>query len=105
MQDAEEGSVRWAEAFAQQAREHWTQARLDNALGSQRLIAMPHEAPVLLRAMGLLHRNATMPPAQVRKYRQINHLVALLGPPLRELAERFGQVHIVDMGCGCQDSW
>ena len=41
-----------------------------------------------------------MPPAQVRKYRQINHMVAALGPTLRELAETFPCVHILDAACG-----
>jgi hypothetical protein len=50
--------------------------------------------------MGLLHRDCSMPPAEVRKYRQINHMVAVLGPALRELRSGFPALRILDAGCG-----
>jgi SAM-dependent methyltransferase len=41
-----------------------------------------------------------MPPREVRKYLQLNHMLWLLGPPLRELMERFETLTFVDAGCG-----
>lgn len=90
----------WGEAFSAQARAYWTEERTRKLTGGKNLIVLPGEAPLLLRALGLLHRNAKMPPDQMRKYRQINHMVAVLGPSLAELRERFDTVHIVDAGCG-----
>jgi hypothetical protein len=91
---------RWAEVFAEQAKAYWTPARTQQLTGGKKLEILPGEAPVLLRALGLLHRDASMPPAQVRKYMQINHIVATLRPAFRELRERFAQVHLLDAGCG-----
>ncbi len=41
-----------------------------------------------------------MPPPQVRKYFQINHMVALLNPALRELRARHPVIRLLDAGCG-----
>jgi SAM-dependent methyltransferase len=41
-----------------------------------------------------------MPPPQVRKYFQINHMVALLEPGLRELRARHPTIRLLDAGCG-----
>lgn len=90
----------WAEQFAACAREHWTDERVHRLTDGKNLVVLPNESPLLLRALGLLHRDASMPPAQVRKYRQINHMIGVLGPALRELAETFESVRIVDAGCG-----
>ena len=46
------------------------------------------EAAPLLRAMGLLHRDASMPPRQVRKYWQVSHMVTLLGAQVISEYER-----------------
>ncbi len=91
---------RWAENFADLACAYWTEERTKKLLGSKTLPLMPGEAPVLLRALGLLFKDATMPPKQVRKYRQINHMLAMLRPALRELTERFNSIQILDAGCG-----
>jgi SAM-dependent methyltransferase len=61
---------------------------------------LPAEGAVLLRALGLARDDGSLPPAQVRKYFQINHMVALLGPALRELRARHPVVRLVDVGCG-----
>jgi len=91
---------KWAEHFTAHARDYWTDERVGRLTAGNDLAILPSESPLLLRALGLLHRDASMPPSRVRKYRQINHMVAALGPSLRELAERFETVHIVDVGCG-----
>lgn len=90
----------WTHAFACLAREHWTPERVAELTGKKSLLVTPERAPLLLRALGLLHRDATMPPRQVRKFLQLNHMLWLLGPPLRELMERYEQLTIVDAGCG-----
>lgn len=90
----------WTQAFGRLAREHWTPERTAELTGKKRLLVTPDRAPVLLRALGLLHRDATMPPRQVRKFLQLNHMLWVLGPPLRELMERFEHLTIVDAGCG-----
>lgn len=92
--------ARWAEAFTASARAHWTAARTRELTAGKDLLILPAEAPLLLRALGLLHRDATMPPAQVRKFLQINHMVGVLEPSLRELMARHPVVRLVDAGCG-----
>jgi len=97
----------WAERFAERAREHWTPARTAELVRDKTLAVLPGEAPELLRALGILHRDASMPPAERRKFFQINHMVAMLGPSIRELvAVRDAAsgmrepLRIVDAGCG-----
>ncbi|WP_168210929.1 class I SAM-dependent methyltransferase [Persicimonas caeni] len=90
----------WREAFGEMAREYWTDERTRELTGGKDLLVLPGEAPALLRALGLLHRDATMPPPQVSKYLQLNHMLWLMGPPLRELMERFGVLNFIDAGCG-----
>jgi len=75
----------WAERFAERARAHWTPARTAELVRDKTLAVLPGEAPELLRALGILHRDASMPPAERRKFFQINHMVAMLGPSIREL--------------------
>jgi SAM-dependent methyltransferase len=91
---------RWATELAAAARAHWTEERTRALTGGKRLAVLPAEAPLLLRALGLLHRDATMPPAQVRKFLQINHVVRVLEPALAELRARHPVIRIVDAGCG-----
>jgi SAM-dependent methyltransferase len=97
----------WAERFAERAREHWTPARTAELVRDKTLAVLPGEAPELLRALGILHRDASMPPAERRKFFQINHMVAMLGPSIRELVAAHHAVsvtreplRIVDAGCG-----
>lgn len=96
----------WADAFADTARAYWTRDRLDDLARGKFLAIQPHEAPALLRALGILHRDASMPPAERRKFFQINHMVAALGPSLRELvasrsdANRTAPLWLIDAACG-----
>ena len=91
---------RWASEFAATAREHWTPERTAELAGGKRLAILPAEAPLLLRALGLLHRDATMPPREVRKFLQINHVVRVLAPTIEALVARHGVLRILDAGCG-----
>lgn len=90
----------WAREFAARAREHWTAARTAELTGGKALEILPAEAPLLLRALGLLHRDASMPPPEVRKFLQINHVVRVLRDAIAELAATHATVQIVDAGCG-----
>jgi len=91
---------RWAEELDARARAYWTDDRLAQLLGDKRPVISPREGVVLLRALGLARDDASLPPAQVRKYFQINHMVALLGPALRELRARHESIRLLDAGCG-----
>ena len=90
----------WAREFTALARAHWTDARTEALADGKQLAILPAEAPLLLRALGLLHRDATMPPREVRKFLQINHVVRVLEPALAELRARHPVIRIVDAGCG-----
>ena len=90
----------WTQEFEARAQAFWTEHRTRKLIGDKNLLLHPAAAPVLLRALGLLKADASLPPARVRKYRQINHMLAMVRPALRELADTFGTVHLVDAGCG-----
>lgn len=90
---------RWAERFTAIARAHWTDARVDELTGGKRLAITPPEAPLLLRALGLLDGDGALPPARVRKFLQINHLVRLVEPAFADL-RRHATIRVLDAGCG-----
>jgi SAM-dependent methyltransferase len=90
----------WARRLVQRAHDHWTPERTRELTRGKDLPLLPSEAPVLLRALGLLADDGSMPPQQVRKYLQINHMVRMLTPAMRELHERHPVVRLVDAGCG-----
>lgn len=92
--------ARWASELGARARAYWTEARTEELARGKRLLLPPGEAAPLLRALGLLKDDATLPPAQVAKYFQINHMVAVLGPGLRALRERHAEIRLLDAGCG-----
>ena len=100
MIDSPQTRDRWAAEIAARARAYWTPARTAELARGKALLLPPAEAAPLLRALGILHQDASMPPRQVRKYFQINHMVALLGPGLRELRARHPTIRLLDAGCG-----
>lgn len=91
---------RWAEEFSALAASVWTPEAWTDIAGNKALPVQPLDAPLLLRVLGLLDRDATMRPARVRKVLQLNHMIRLLRPPLEELQSRGEPLHIVDVGCG-----
>ncbi len=90
----------WSREFSERARRYWTEERTRALVGDKQLPLLPGTAPVLLRALGLLNRDASLPPTRVRKFRQINHMLLVVRPALRELAEQADPVRVVDAGCG-----
>jgi SAM-dependent methyltransferase len=90
----------WANELTAKARAYWTDARTRELVGDKELVILPAEAPLLLRALGLLHRDATMPPPQVRKFLQINHAVRLLQAAITGLAAKHPAPRLLDAGCG-----
>lgn len=90
----------WASAFVARAREHWTAERVAALAAGKALVLPPIEAALLLRALGLLRADGSLPPTEVRKYWQVSHMVTVLGPALRRLRARTGTIRVVDAGCG-----
>jgi SAM-dependent methyltransferase len=95
-----ETHAHWAAALAARANDYWTDERTSQLLAGKQPIIHPRDGAVLLRALGLSLDDTSLPPAQVRKYFQINHMVALLGPALRELRGRHSVIRVLDVGCG-----
>jgi len=87
-------------SFAQKAEQHWTPERVRKVTGGKKFLIDPRQGSTLLRALGLLNADASMPADAVRKYVQINHMVALIEPTVQQLSERFSPVRILDCGCG-----
>jgi SAM-dependent methyltransferase len=94
-----ETRTRWAAELEARAAAYWTDERTAQLLDGKQPVIAPREGAVLLRALGLMRDDASIPPAQVRKYFQINHMVALLGPALREL-RALPSIRLLDAGCG-----
>ena len=90
----------WRAAFTERARAHWTEARVAALAAGKALVLPPVEAALLLRALGLLRADGSLPPTEVRKYWQVSHMVTVLGPALRALRDRPGTIRVVDAGCG-----
>ncbi|MBN1774644.1 MAG: methyltransferase [Deltaproteobacteria bacterium] len=91
---------RWAAEISARAVAFWTATRRRKLFGDLQLVLPPWEAAPLLRALGLLNGDGSMPPASVRKYMQIGHMVLLLEPLLRRLAAERPVVRVLDAGCG-----
>lgn len=79
---------------------YWTKEQTAKVTGGRAYPILPGPGAVLLRALGLLNRDATMSADAVRKYGQVNHLVTLLEPSITALAAAFPTVRVLDAGCG-----
>jgi SAM-dependent methyltransferase len=90
----------WKKEFEKRAAAHWTDTRTEELLRGKELPVSPDRAPALLRSIDLLHRDASMPPRQRRKFFQLNHMLRLLRPPLEELIARGEPLQVLDAGCG-----
>ncbi len=90
----------WQRETIARAQEYWTPARTEQLAAGKALLLPPASSAPLLRALGLLHRDGSMPPKQVRKYWQVCHMVTLLSAQLRDVFAKHQPVRIVDVGCG-----
>lgn len=90
----------WAEHITERARAHWTSARLAELSRDKTLLLPPVEAAPLLRALSILRADGSIPPDRMRKYLQINHMVAVLGPSIRELIDTCPTIRLIDAACG-----
>jgi SAM-dependent methyltransferase len=90
----------WESDFAARAAAYWTKERTHKLTAGKKLPLLPGEAGPLLRALGLVNRDASMSADSVRKYLQINHMVALLEPAMLDLTKAFPTVRVLDAGCG-----
>jgi SAM-dependent methyltransferase len=86
--------------FLARVERHWTPEREAKVTGGKDWPLKPRAAASLLRVIGLMSGDASIPADAVRKVSQINHMVTLLLPQLEELAQRHPAVRIVDACCG-----
>lgn len=91
---------RWADEITSRAATRWTAKRRRTVLGDKNLLLPVVETAPLLRVLGLLDREGDMSRDAVRKYMQINHMVALMEPVFRDLRRAHGTVRVLDVACG-----
>jgi SAM-dependent methyltransferase len=89
-----------SDGFAQKARAYWTPELLAKLVAGHKYHVLPTTAPLLLRALGLLNKDASMSADSTRKFIQVNHLLAQFRPHLEELNQRHPRIRILDAGCG-----
>jgi SAM-dependent methyltransferase len=90
----------WQADFSARAAAYWNDEVTRRLLGDKQLPLMPASAGPLLRALGLVRADASMPPESLRKFMQINHMLVLLEDPLRDLIAMAPTVRLLDAGCG-----
>jgi SAM-dependent methyltransferase len=82
------------------AKTWWTPARQKKFLGGRNLLVTPWQEPELLGQLSLINRDGSMSADASRKFIQINHMLQLLLPPLKQLAKQAPVLHVTDAGCG-----
>lgn len=87
-------------SFREKALSYWTKEREAKLTASKKLLLLPTVAPDLLRVLGLLNSDASMSPDKVKKYIQINHMLALISSQLDDLVNRHQVVRVLDAACG-----
>lgn len=86
--------------FTQKVKAHWTADRLQRLTSGHKYHVLPTNAPLLLRALGLLNKDASISADSMRKFIQINHLLTQFKPHLEDLNKRHAKIRILDAGCG-----
>src|SRR3954470_6385999 len=61
---------------------------------------LPGQSVELLRELHLVGRDGALHADSLRKLKQVNHLVQLLEPALRDVLERYDEAVLVDAGAG-----
>ncbi len=92
--------ARWLAEVRARAEQFWDATRRAHLLGTKQLLLDPVADAPLLRVMGLVQRDGSMSAFAVRKFMQVNQLVALLEPMLKDLMAREPCIRVLDAGCG-----
>jgi SAM-dependent methyltransferase len=80
-------------------RRKFEQARIDKAMAGKNRPLRPDTSAPLLRALGIMKSDGSIPAKKAKKYKQVNHLVELAKPTLEHLAGS-ENIEIVDLACG-----
>lgn len=75
-------------------------ARRQVGKGALRRELLPEQSPELLKALHLVTRDGRLNADTLRKLKQVNHLVGLLGPALDDAFERHPTPVLADLGSG-----
>ncbi|MDQ3231036.1 MAG: SAM-dependent methyltransferase [Pseudobdellovibrionaceae bacterium] len=86
--------------FQKRLQDYWTPERRAKFLSGKSYLLTPWQGGELLFALGLLNKDASMSADATKKFIQINHMLQLLLPSLKQLAKNFPKVRVVDAGCG-----
>lgn len=79
---------------------YWTKQKQKKFLNGKSFLLTPWQGQELLSLIGLLNKDGSMSADQTKKFIQVNHMLRLLVPVLKELKASFSPLRIVDMGCG-----
>ena len=90
----------WVEEITSRATARWPEQRRRTELGDKRLLLPVVESAPLLRVLRLMDRHGDMTRDGIRKYMQINHMVALLEPVFGDLIGAYPTVRVLDAACG-----
>ncbi|GEM_PF-265604 len=79
-------------------------ARIAKIMGGKDRPLRPDRSNDLLRTIGIMNADGTISAKNAKKYKQVNHLVALCRPSweraLRNRPESEGPLRVLDLGCG-----
>jgi SAM-dependent methyltransferase len=74
-------------------------ARIAKAMGGKDRPLRPDTSAAVLRALGIMKPDGSIPAKKAKKYKQVNHLVELARPTLEHLGGQ-APLRIVDLACG-----
>ena len=79
-------------------------SRVEKIMGGKDRALRPDRSADLLRAIGIMNADGSIPARRAKKYKQVNHLVELARPCLDHLAGRVAKakrpLEVVDLACG-----
>ncbi len=88
------------EVYQKRLTSYWTAERQHKFLAGRSFLLTPWQGGALLWTLGLLNKDGSMSADAMRKFIQINHMLQLLLPSLKQLQKSFPKVRLVDAGCG-----
>ena len=69
-------------------------------IGNRDYLIKVGQADELLKEIGILGSNGKVKNDMIRKYNQIDHFVELIGDLLKDLADKYETINVLDCGCG-----